>query len=276
MGLVPRHTESNFRGYLFSRMAIDSRKYAKHKTYTVYTALCMFFPPRYTCSLQEMLRDGQGRARELTTTIEKWQLIRHSTISNCEEAVGKLRDIWEHAYQMRCSFYLAFTQLFEANVYDKSRSKDVMDDTTKRITKDRDETSKVITKFSALHGICEELQQCHWNDLTTEEIFVYILRNKDSVTLTEASIDQLCERVGIANNAVFITSVGLVCAFQRFVNSRNEWAGDKLERAITFLDNVFRVAGGAAKKAIEVLEVILPELKKGERNITGILEIATS
>ena len=29
VGLVPRHTESNFRGYLFSRMAIDSQKYSK-------------------------------------------------------------------------------------------------------------------------------------------------------------------------------------------------------------------------------------------------------
>ena len=218
-----------------------------------------------------MLRDGQGRARELTTTIGKWQPIRHSTISNCKEAIGKLRDIWDHAYQMR----LTVIHVYEANVYDKSRAKDVMDDTTERLTKDRDETNKVIAKFSALHAICEELQLCHWNDLTPEEIFVYILRNKDSVTLTEASIDQLCERVRISKDQVFITSVGLVRSFHSFVKAQNELAGDILERVITFLDNMFRLAGGAAKEAIKVLEDILPELKKGERNITGILDIAT-
>lgn len=220
-------------------------------------------------TVQAKIDEGRTCAKELTTTIRIWQPIRKSTITNCEGAVSELHSIWNKAFYGRLTLVGAPL----ANVYDRWRAKGVMEEVIKKLKADETTTNEVIEKFNALFEICVELKQRRWHGLEAEHLFVYILHNKDSVNLTEASIDELRDVLESTTGVFTETSVQLVRSFNELSEAIQQKIQDLMVILLIIFDILFRLAGGAAKNAIKRLEEIIPELQKGERNITDILDL---
>jgi len=222
-------------------------------------------------AIRRMLSAGKQRAKDFKDAIKSWEPVRNATIFSLQtDGIQKLRGSIDARWYMR----VTGVGVPLANVYDRWKTKRTMEDCLATMDADRQQTKEVVSQLESLRDVCDELQK-EWTDFTRERIFVYLLRldnetNHFESPLTSEEIEDIRREIKGITSAlqesekdVEVTLVGLLIALQQAIG----WLVDQLKTA---LDVLFRLWGGQAEKAIELLEQIIVKLKEEQEQIMNI------
>lgn len=225
-------------------------------------------------AVRRMLSAGQQRAQELKDAIKSWKPVRNATIHSLQtDGIQNLRGSIDTRWYIR----VTGVGVPLANVYDRWTTKRTMEGCVATIDADRQQTEKVVSKFKPLRDVCDELQK-EWTDLNRDQILVYLMRldrgtKRFESQLTSEEIEDIRREIKGTTSAlqeserdVVATLAGLLTALREAI----DWLVDQLKTA---LDVLFRIWGGQAENAIELLEQLITKLKEEQEEITNFLSL---